>query len=75
MADTLFEVVARSKTEKTVKGKKQTIYKVSLKSSDGMYSLVLSDTDPALIERYPLDSEVNVKIGKSPQTNLTASEK
>jgi hypothetical protein len=65
-----FEVVARSKTEKTVKGKKQVIYKVTLKTSDSLNTLTLSDTDAAIIERYPLDAEINVKIGKSPQTNL-----
>ena len=71
MSESPFEVVARSKTEKTVKGKKQIIYKVTLKTSDGMSTLTISDTDSALIERYPLDSEVNVKIGKNAQTNLS----
>ena len=72
MSERPFEVVARSKTEKTVKGKKQTIYKVTLKTSDGMYTLTMSDTDSALIERYPLDTEINVKIGKTSQTNLAS---
>ena len=70
MSEKSFEVVARSKIEKTVKGKKQVIYKVTLKSSDSLHTLTLSDTDSALIERYPLDAVVQVKIGKSPQTNL-----
>lgn len=68
-----FEVVSRSKSERIVKGNRQVIYKVTLKSTDGMHRLILSDKDSALIEKYPLDTIVAVKIGNSPQTTLHAT--
>ena len=68
----IFEVVGRSKTEKLDrKGNKTTIYKVILKSVDGMNKLELSDHSSAIVERYPLKSTIAVKIGNNPQTNLT----
>jgi len=70
MSDVVFEVVGRSKTEKIVKGKSQVVYKVALKSDNGMHSLVLSDTDSALIALYPMETKVTVKIGRNAQTNL-----
>jgi hypothetical protein len=67
----IFEVVGRSKTEKLDrKGNKTTIYKVILKSVDAMNRLELSDTNSTIIEKYPLKSDIAVKIGNNPQTNL-----
>ena len=68
----LFEVVGRSKIEKLDRrGNKATIYKVLLKSVDGMNKLELSDNNSAIVEKYPLKSTLAVKIGNNPQTNLT----
>ena len=67
----IFEVVGRSKTEKLDrKGNKATIYKVILKSVDGMNKLELSSNDSGIVEKYPLKSTLAVKIGNNPQTNL-----
>lgn len=70
-----YEVVGRSKTERKNKGKREIIYKVTLKSMDGMNRLILSSQEAALIEKYPLDTTVSVKIGNNPQTNLPTTEK
>ena len=69
--DLVFEVVRRAKTEKLNKGKHEIIYRVSLKSSDGCHTLVLTDKNPEFLQQYPFGSTVGVKVGKDPQTTLT----
>ena len=69
-----FDVVSRSKTERVNKGNRETIYRVTLKSHDGRHRLTLSDTDAALIQKYPLFSTVSVRIGQNSQATLAEKE-
>lgn len=72
MSDLVFNVVGRAKTERVTKeGNRETVYRVSLKSTNGKCKLTLTDKDAGLLVRYPLDSSVPVNIGKSDQTTLT----
>jgi len=70
LPDAIFEVAGRSKTERVKKGKREVIYRITLKSEDGRHTLVLTDTDSAIIEQYPFGSAINVSIGPNPQTTL-----
>ena len=70
MADVVFEVVGRAKTEKLSKGKRTILYRVSLKSVDGADRLSLTDQNPDFLQLYPFGSAITVKIGNSPQTTL-----
>jgi len=69
-----FEVVGRSKTERINKGKREIIFKITLKSTDSLHRLVLASPDSAIIEKYPLDEVFVVKIGKNPQSTLPKTE-
>jgi len=68
--DLVFEVVGRAKTEKLNKGKREIVYRVSLKSTDGSHRVILTDKNPDFIQKYPFGSTVSVKVGKDPQTIL-----
>jgi flagellar hook assembly protein FlgD len=70
--DLMFEVIGRSKSEKITKeGNRETTFKVSLKSSNGKVKLTISDSEPTLIQKYPLGGEVPVQIDTCSQTTLT----
>ena len=73
--DVVFDVVGRSKTEKITKeGNRETVYKVSLKSPDSKMKLSIASNDPSLIQEFPLNSDVPVKIGASTQKTLSDSQ-
>jgi hypothetical protein len=72
--DLLFEVVGRSKSEKMTKeGKREVTFKVSLKGSglNGKFKLSISDSDPALLQKYPFGGEVPVQLEACSQTTLS----
>lgn len=72
MVDVVFDVVGRSKTERiTREGNREVVYRVSLKSSDGKNRLTLTDNNPELIQKYPLNGDVPVKIGACSQVTLS----
>jgi propanediol dehydratase small subunit len=72
MADVIFDVVGRSKTEKITKeGNRETVFKVSLKSTNGKMKLSISSGDSGLLQEFPLNSAVPVKIGTSNQKTLS----
>lgn len=73
--DAVFEVVGRAKIERTNKGKHEILYRVSLKSTDGLHRLTLTDKNPEFLLQYPFGSTIGVKIGKNPQTSLTEPSK
>jgi hypothetical protein len=68
--DVVFEVVGRARTEKLNKGKHEIVYRVSLKSVDGLHRLTLTDKNPEFLQQYPFGSTIGVKVGKNPQTSL-----
>ena len=74
MLDLVFEVVGRSKTERVKKGGREVVFKVSLKSIDGKCKLSLADKDSRIIQAYPLESKVPVKVGVSNQRTLTEAQ-
>lgn len=75
MPDLVFEVVGRNKSEKITKeGNLETTFKVTLQTSDKKHKLTITDASPALLAKYPLRSDVPVKIGKSDQLNLLSEE-
>lgn len=73
--DVVFEVVGRAKTEKLNKGKHEIVYRVSLKSVDGLHRLTLTDKNPEFLQQYPFGSTIGVKIGATPQTTFTEPSK
>jgi hypothetical protein len=74
MPDLVFEVVGRSKTERVKKGGREVVFKVSLESLDGKCKLSLTDKDSKIIQQYPLESKVPVKVGVSNQRTLTEAQ-
>jgi len=74
MLDLVFEVVGRSKTERVKKGSREVVFKVSLESMDGKCKLSLTDKDSRIIQQYPLESRVPVKVGVSNQRTLTEAQ-
>lgn len=75
MAELIFEVVGRSKTEKVTKeGNLETTYKVTMQTLDKKARVILTDAGAALLAKYPLGSNVAVNVGKSDQQNLLSEE-
>jgi hypothetical protein len=75
MPDLIFEVVGRSKSEKVTKeGNVETTYKVMMQTADKKHKFSLTDASPALLAKYPLQSDVPVSVGKSNQLNLVSEE-
>lgn len=75
MADLLFVVVGRSKTEKVTKeGNLEITYRVTMQTADKKHRLSLTDASSELLAKYPLRSDVLVCIGKSDQQNLLPEE-
>jgi hypothetical protein len=70
LVDLIFEVVGRTKAERFHRGKRVVTYRVTLSTTDGRHTLVLTDTDSSIIDLYPFGSAVNVSIGPNPQTNF-----
>jgi len=75
VTDLMFEVVGRSKTEKLTKeGNLETKFRVVLETSDKKHKLTITDANASLLAKYPLRSDVPVKIGKSDQVTLLSEE-